>query len=71
VAAAHHPFWFIPPFYIPPGHGGGGPTPLVPPIAPPRPPSGPISGDEFEGHTAFLTLFVGMFVIGILKLTTR
>jgi hypothetical protein len=71
VAAAHHPFWFIPPFYIPPGHGGGGPTPLVPPIAPPRPPSGPISGDEFDGHTAFLTLFVGMFVIGILKLTTR
>jgi hypothetical protein len=72
VAAAHHPFWFIPPFYIPPGHSSGGPsTPVVPPIAPPRPPSGPISGDEFDGHTAYITLFVGLFVIGILKLTTR
>jgi hypothetical protein len=71
VAAAHHPFWFIPPFYVPQGHSSGGPSPLVPPVAPPRPPSGPISGDEFDGHTAFITLFVGLFVIGILKLTTR
>ena len=75
VAAAHHPFWFIPPFYVPPGHSRGGPsyptTPVVPPVAPPRPPSGPISGDEFDGHTAYITLFVGLFVIGILKLTTR
>jgi hypothetical protein len=72
VAAAHHPFWFIPPFYVPPGGSHGGPSaPVVPPIAPPRPPSGPISGDEFDGHTAYITLFVGLFVIGILKLTTR
>jgi hypothetical protein len=75
VAAVHHPFWFIPPFYVPPGHARGGPsyptTPVVPPVAPPRPPSGPISGDEFDGHTAFITLFIGLFVIGILKLTTR
>jgi hypothetical protein len=78
VAAAHHPFWFIPPFYVPQGHGHGGPTlPTQPPIvtpgspAGPPPPGGPLSGDEFDGHTAYLTLFVGFFVIGILKLTTR
>jgi hypothetical protein len=80
LAAAHHPFWFIPPFYVPPGHGHG-PSPTLPtsppivtpltPPAPPAPPSGPLSGDEFDGHTAFITLFIGMFVIGILKLTTR
>ena len=80
AAAAHHPFWFIPPFYVPPGHGGHGgptlPTPAGPPIITPGspsapPPGGPLSGDEFDGHTAYITLFIGMFVIGILKLTTR
>jgi hypothetical protein len=80
VAAAHHPFWFIPPFYVPPGHShGGGPTiPTSPPIitpgsppAGPPPPGGPLSGDEFDGHQAYITLFIGLFVIGILKLTTR
>lgn len=73
VAAAHHPFWFIPPFYVPPGSSHSGPstpiTPLTPP--PPPPPGGPLSGDEFDGHQAYITLFIGMFVIGILKLTTR
>jgi hypothetical protein len=73
VAAAHHPFWFIPPFYVPPGNSHSGPTtpttPFTPP--PPPPPGGPLSGDEFDGHTAYLTLFIGMVVIGILKLTTR
>jgi hypothetical protein len=81
VAAAHHPFWFIPPFYVPQGHGHGGPTlptpagpPIVTPVSPPSgppPPGGPLSGDEFDGHTAYITLFIGLFVIGILKLTTR
>jgi hypothetical protein len=78
VAAAHHPFWFIPPFYVPPGHGHGGPTiPTSPPIitpgtpSAPPPPGGPLSGDEFDGHQAYITLFIGLFVIGILKLTTR
>jgi hypothetical protein len=81
VAAAHHPFWFIPPFYVPPGKGHGGPTlptpsgpPIITPVSPPSgppPPGGPLSGDEFDGHTAYITLFIGMFVIGILKLTTR
>jgi hypothetical protein len=78
VAAAHHPFWFIPPFYVPPGNSHGGPTlstspPIVTPGSPaaPPPPGGPLSGDEFDGHTAYITLFIGMFVIGILKLTTR
>jgi len=76
VAAAHHPFWFIPPFYVPQGHSHGGPTlPTQPPIVtsgpPPPSPGGPLSGDEFDGHTAYLTLFIGLFVIGILKLTTR
>ena len=73
VAAVHHPFWFIPPFYVPPGSSHSGPstpiTPLTPP--PPPPPGGPLSGDEFAGHQAYITLFIGMFVIGILKLTTR
>jgi hypothetical protein len=81
VAAAHHPFWFIPPFYVPQGHGHGGPTlptpsgpPIVTPVSPPSgppPPGGPLSGDEFDGHQAYITLFIGLFVIGILKLTTR
>src|SRR3984957_9593534 len=81
VAAAHHPLWFIPPFYVPQGHGHGGPTlptpsgpPIVTPGSPPAgppPPGGPLSGDEFDGHTAYVTLFIGLFVIGILKLTTR
>ena len=74
VAAAHHPFWFIPPFYVPPGNSHGGPTTIVTPVSPPSgppPPGGPLSGDEFDGYTAYITLFIGMFVIGILKLTTR
>jgi hypothetical protein len=81
AAAAHHPFWFIPPFYVPQGHGHGGPTlptpsgpPIITPGSPPSgppPPGGPLSGDEFDGHTAYITLFIGLFVIGILKLTTR
>jgi hypothetical protein len=81
VPAAHHPFWFIPPFYVPPGKGHGGPTIptspgiILPPMpgSPPSvpPPSGPLSGDEFSEHGAFITLFIGMFVIAVLKLTTR
>ena len=83
VPAAHHPFWFIPPFYVPQGSSHGGPTlptspgiivpsmPGQPRSAPPPPPGGPLSGDEFSGHGAFITLFVGMFVIALLKLTTR
>jgi hypothetical protein len=70
VAATHHPFWFIPPFYVPPGSGGHG-GPNTPPSGPLPPPPGHISGDEFDGHTAYLTLFVGLLVIGLLKLTTR
>ena len=45
--------------------------PPPPPSAPPAPPAGHMSGDEFSGHQALLTLFVGLFVIGLLKLTTR
>jgi hypothetical protein len=70
VAAAHHPFWFIPPFYVPPGKSHGGPTSSTP-SGPLPPPPGHISGDEFDGHMAYITLIVGLFVIGILKLTTR
>jgi hypothetical protein len=66
----------------PPPTTGGPPPPVTtpPPItgAPPPPPSGPpppppghISGDEFSGHQAFITLLIGLFVIGLLKLTTR
>ncbi len=83
VPVAHHPFWFIPPFWVPQGHGHGGPTistsppiiipsmPGTPPSGPPPPPSGPLSGDEFSEHGAFITLFIGMFVIAVLKITTR
>jgi hypothetical protein len=83
VAAAHHPFWFIPPFYVPPGKSHGGPTlgtsppivmptmPGTPPSTPPPPSGGPLSGDEFDGHQAFITVFIGLIVIGVLKLTTR
>jgi hypothetical protein len=69
---AHHGFFFIPPFYIPQGGGHSTPPPtgFTPPPPPPAPP-GHISGDEFSGHQAFITLFIGLFVIGVLKLTTR
>jgi hypothetical protein len=44
-----------------------------PPSSPPPvlPPSGHISGDEFSGHQAYITLLIGLLVIGLLKLTTR
>jgi hypothetical protein len=111
VTAASHGFFFVPPFYVPPGgsHGGPTPTPTVPPpttvvpppttitpppvtppppvttgppppittapppppSAPPAPPSGHLSGDEFSDHQALITLFIGLFVIALLKLTNR
>jgi len=83
VPAAHHPFWFIPPFWVPQGSSHGGPTlptspgiivpsmPGQPPSVPPPPPGGPLSGDEFSEHGASITLFVGIFVIAVLKITTR
>jgi hypothetical protein len=113
AAANSHRFFFIPPFYVPPGGShknpapptvvvpppstvvpppttgvpppgtpppSGGTPPPPPPIttAPPPPPSGPpappaghISGDEFSGHQALFTLLIGLFVIALLKLTTR
>jgi len=70
-----------PPVILPPSSVIPPPTTVVPPpitTAPPPPPSGPpppppghISGDEFSGHQAFITLLIGLFVIGLLKLTTR
>ncbi len=119
ATAGHHGFFFIPPFYIPPGGSHSSPQPSAiipppttvtpppttggpppppgtspppigppapppgtppppvtgapppPPSGPPPPPSGHISGDEFSGHQAFITLLIGLFVIGLLKLTTR
>jgi hypothetical protein len=68
-AAAHsHGFFFIPPFYIPPSsgsHSSPGGTVIVPP------PVGHLSGDEFSGHQGLFTLLIGLFVIALLKLTTR
>jgi hypothetical protein len=68
-AAAHsHGFFFIPPFYIPPSsgsHSSPGGTVIVPP------PVGHLSGDEFSGHQRLFTLLIGLFVIALLKLTTR
>lgn len=68
-AAAHsHGFFFIPPFYIPPSsgsHSGPGGVAVLPP------PTGHLSGDEFSGHQRLFTLLVGLFVIALLKLTTR
>jgi hypothetical protein len=67
-------------------HGGTTFTPSVPPpativppptTAPPPPPSAPpappghLAGDEFSGHQALFTLFIGLFVIALLRLTTR
>jgi hypothetical protein len=46
-------------------------APPPPPSGPPAPPSGHLSGDEFSGHQALFTFFVGLFVIALLKLTTR
>jgi hypothetical protein len=67
---------------VPPPTTGGPPPPVTtpppitsvpppPPSGPPPPPPGHISGDEFSGHQAFLTLLIGFFVIGLLRLTTR
>jgi hypothetical protein len=68
-ASAHsHGFFFIPPFYIPPSggsHSGPGGTVIVPP------PVGHLTGDEFSGHQQLFTLLIGLFVIALLKLTTR
>ncbi len=76
AAARSRGFFFVPPFYIPQGGAHSTPPPTItgpvsPPSGPPPPPSGHISGDEFSGHQAFITLFIGLFVIGLLKLTTR
>jgi hypothetical protein len=67
AVAAHHGFFFIPPFYVPQGGSHSGPPPagIVPP------PAGHISGDEFSGHQRLFTLLIGLFVIALLKLTTR
>ncbi|MGA2428184.1 MAG: hypothetical protein ABSH13_06755 [Candidatus Acidiferrum sp.] len=46
-------------------------APPPPPPGPPAPPAGHISGDEFSGHQALFTLLIGLFVIALLKLTTR
>jgi hypothetical protein len=45
-------------------------APPPPPSAPPAPP-GHLAGDEFSGHQALFTLFIGLFVIALLRLTTR
>jgi hypothetical protein len=74
---SHARFFFIPPFYVPSGSSHSTPpatnttAPPPPPSGPPPPPPGHISGDEFSGHEAFVTLLIGLFVIGLLKLTTR
>jgi hypothetical protein len=60
-------FFFVPPFYIP---SGGGHSPAPPSIVPP-PPAAHVTGDEFSGHYAFLTLLFGFVTIGVLKLFTR
>jgi hypothetical protein len=68
-AAAHsRGFFFIPPFYVPAGgsHSGPGSTGIAPP-----PPAGRLTGDEFSGHQRLFTLLIGLFVIALLKLTTR
>jgi len=68
VPAAHDRFFFfVPPFYIP---SGGGHSPAPPTIVPP-PPAAHVTGDEFSGHYAFLTLLFGFVTIGVLKLFTR
>ncbi len=46
-------------------------APPPPPAGPPAPPAGHMSGDEFSGHQAMFTLLIGLFVIALLKLTTR
>ena len=76
AAAKSHRFFFVPPFYIPQGSSHTTPPPTsitwpIPPPSGPPPPSGHISGDEFSGHQALFTLLIGLFVIALLRLTTR
>jgi hypothetical protein len=76
AAANLHRFFFVPPFYIPQGGSHTTPPPTsitwpIPPPSGPPPPSGHISGDEFSGHQALFTLLIGLFVIALLRLTTR
>jgi hypothetical protein len=76
AAANSRRFFFVPPFYIPQGGSHSTPPPTIigpvpPPSGPPPPPPGQISGDEFSGHQALFTLFIGLFVIALLRLTTR
>jgi hypothetical protein len=60
---------------VPPPTNSTPPPPITtapppPPSAPPAPP-GHLAGDEFSGHQALFTLFIGLFVIALLRLTTR
>jgi hypothetical protein len=68
AAAAVHAsrfFFFFPPFYIPSdGSHSSAPQASVAPVS-------HVSGDEFSGHQALFTLFLGLFVIGLVKLVTR
>ena len=67
AAAAVHAgsFFFFPPFYIPSGGSHrSAPPPFVAPVS-------HVTGDEFSGHQALLTLFLGLFVIGLVKLVTQ
>jgi hypothetical protein len=65
----------VPPAIVPPPTNSTPPPPITtapppPPSAPPAPP-GHLAGDEFSGHQALFTLFIGLFVIALLRLTTR
>ena len=63
LASSSHPFFFIPPIYIPSSSGHS--------VAPPAATVVGLEGDEFSGHQALFTLLIGFFVIGLLKLLTR
>jgi hypothetical protein len=68
AAAAHSHFFFIPPFYIPSSHSN---SPAPPPFTTVPPPPSHISGDEFSGHQALFTLFLGLLAIGLMKFVLR
>jgi hypothetical protein len=68
AAVAHSHFFFIPPFYIPPSHSN---NPAPPTFTTVPPPPSHITGDEFSGHQALFTLFLGLLAIGVMKLVLR
>jgi hypothetical protein len=71
--ATVHPgrFFFVPPFWVPQGGSHTAPLTVVAPPPPTPPPPTHMTGDEFSGNQALITLLFGFLAIGLVKLLTQ